>query len=259
MTDPGYGPLMDNHDSLLDRMAAVGERLIADGDERQHFHGAYLRSTHAVLAEAEAGSFLDPAWAERWGLAFARLYMDAFDAWERGEEAPGPWQVAFDAARDLDITPVHHSMLGINAHINYDLPQALVNVISDDEFDDPTVFARRADDHARVDSILVRRVPEEDRRIAAVEEPGDRTFVDRMLKPLNRAATRRLLKDGRRKVWANALLLSRARRRGPDAYEETLLALQELCEERVADLAEPRLMMLRLARYGFGVELPAAE
>ena len=53
-----------------------------EGSKRQHFHGAYVRSTRSVLEEAEAGGFIDGDWAERWGLAFAQLYMDAFDAWE---------------------------------------------------------------------------------------------------------------------------------------------------------------------------------
>lgn len=247
---------MTPHDELLARMQEIDDRLIADNDERQHFHGAYLRSTRSVLEEAAAGRFADGAWAERWGIAFAELYMSAFDAWEQGGETPGPWRVAFEAARDPDITPFHHALLGINAHINYDLPQALLAVISDDEFDDEVTLARRAADHNHVDSILVRRVPEEDRRMALVEEPGDRTFIDRLMKPLNRAGTKRFLKDGRKKVWRNARTLSGARRQGQQEYATVLAALEALCQERVADLVEPRFVILRLAIRGFGVELP---
>ncbi len=239
-------------------MEEVDERLGADRDERRHFHGAYLRSTKAVLADAEAGRFRDPEWAQAWGLAFAQLYMDAFDAWERGDRAPAPWQVAFEVSKDPDVTPLRHALLGINAHINYDLPQALLAVIDDDEFDDEALMAVRAADHAHVDAILVARVPEEDRRLAAVEEPGDRTIVDSALRPFNRAGTRRFLKEGRRKVWRNTRLLSRARRRGDDAYRNELATLEELCRERVADLVEPRFVLISLALHGFGVDLATA-
>jgi hypothetical protein len=239
-------------------MEEIDEQLIADNDERRHFHGAYLRSTRAVLDDAAAGGFRDPEWAEAWGLAFAELYMGAFAAWDGGGDTPGPWRVAFEASTDSVMPPVRHALLGINAHINYDLPQALLAVISDDDFDDEIVMADRAADHAHVDSILVQRVPEEDRRIARVEEPGDRTAVDRLMSPFNRAGTRRFLKEGRRKVWRNTRLLSAARRRGPDDYLRELSRLEVLCADRVADLVTPRYVIMRLATRGFGVDLPAA-
>ena len=42
--------------------------------------------------------------------------------------------------------PLRHVLLGINAHVNYDLPQALLAVISDDDFTDD---ARRVEPSAR--------------------------------------------------------------------------------------------------------------
>jgi hypothetical protein len=246
---------MTLHDPLIARMEVTNERLIAAHDERQYFHGAYLRSTRAVMEDAAAGEFSDPEWAERWGIAFAQLYMDAFDAWQRGEVAPGPWQVAFDVSTDRSVPPVRHALLGINAHINYDLPQALLAVITDAEFDDDAVMAVRAADHAHVDSILVARVPGEDKRIAALEDPGDRTWVDRVMSPFNRAGTKRFLKEGRNKVWSNTRLLSQARRQGAQVYAEELAKLEALCQERVADLVEPRYVIMRLATKGFGVSL----
>lgn len=237
-------------------MEETGARLVAAGDERQHFHNTYLRSTKAVAEDIAARGFLDAEWTERWDLAFAQLYLDAFDTRERGDDPSGPWQVAFEAARDPEIAPLRHVLLGMNAHVNYDLPQALLAVISDDEFDDPTVVARRAADHAHVDSILVGRVAEEDKELAKVEEPGDRTLVDRLLQPLNRAGTKRFLKEAREKCWRNARRLSVARRAGPDSYAAALIQLEELCRKRVADLVTPRYVVMRLTISGFGVVLP---
>ncbi len=247
---------MPQHDTVIAQMEQIEERLIADNDERQHFHGAYIRSTKAVMEAAAADQFSDSSWAERWGLAFAQLYLDAFNAWDRGDTAPGPWQVAFDASRDPDIPPVRHALLGINAHINYDLPQAFLAVITDEEFHDDDVMALRASDHHHVDSILVNRVPEEDKRMALVEEPGDRNFVDALMQPFNRWGTRRFLKEGRDKVWKNARLLSAARSQGQDILEEELAVLDALCHKRVADLVTPRYVIMHLAVHGFGVTLP---
>ena len=84
--------------------------------------------------------------------------------------APRPWRVAFEA--DPALAPIVHLLLGMNAHINFDLPQALLAVITDAEFDDPGVIGYRAADHARIDAILASRVPEEDRLLEASEQPA---------------------------------------------------------------------------------------
>lgn len=246
---------MSIHGPLIARMEQIAERLVAQNDERQHFHLAYLHSTAAVMEDVDADRFVDSAWAELWGIAFAELYLDAFDAWEQGGNPSGPWRVAFDASKNSDIPPVRHALLGINAHINYDLPQAFLAVITDTEFDDPELMDRRAADHAHVDSILVRRVRQEDKNLKRVEEPGDRTIIDRLMMPFNRAGTRKFLKEGREKVWSNARVLSEARRLGPIELAAELSALETLCEDRVADLVTPRYVLVGLARHGFGVEL----
>jgi hypothetical protein len=247
------------HGPLVARMEEIAERLTADNDERQHFHLAYLNSTKAVMADVEVDRFTDSAWVERWGIAFADLYLDAFDAWENGTAPSKPWQIAFEASRDPDIPPARHALLGINAHINYDLPQAFLAVISADEFADPELMARRAADHAYVDSILVRRVRQEDKNLKRVEEPGDRTIIDHLMMPFNRAGTRSLLKEGREKVWRNARVLNTARQNSPEAFAAELARLEALCEARVADLMTPRYVLISLARHGFGVVLSAAE
>ena len=146
---------------------------------------------------------------EQWDIAFAKLYLDALDAGRRGEPVPRPWAVAFGAAAAARRLPdLRLILLGMNAHINYDLPRALLAVISDAEFADPAVIARREADHTRIDEVLASRVGAEDAELAA----AGRSFTDTVLQPLNRLATKRLLRESRRKVWANAVALSASRR-----------------------------------------------
>ncbi|HEY1332345.1 MAG TPA: DUF5995 family protein [Actinomycetota bacterium] len=242
-------------DELLARMDAIGAAL-DPGDARRHFHSVYTRTTRAVadeLATRALGGFLDADWVERWDVAFAGLYLDALAAWDR-RQAPGPWSVAFTAAREQpDLAPLRHVLFGINAHVNYDLPQALLRVIADEEFDDTAVVARRAKDHEHIDVVLAARVTAEDRSLE-----GSRTFVDRLLTPFNRAGTRRFLKEARQKVWRNASALSKARRDGEEAYRTRLRELEGLCADRVRDLTAPGQVILKLARKGFGVVLSGA-
>jgi hypothetical protein len=249
-------------DALLERMGSLLLPMVETHDERRHFLAVYMRTTANVREELEhpkLGGFVDPLWTERWDVAFAGLYLDAIERWNEDGSAPGPWQIAFEAATSKPrVPPLRHLLLGMNAHINYDLPQSLLAVIDDAEFDDPAIVARRSADHLHIDEILANRVPAEDRLLRQSEQPGDRTTLDRMLTPLNRAATRRFLTEARAKVWRNARLLNLDRREGPSALKTRLDELGARCAERVADLRRPGQVILRLQRRGFGVLLDGA-
>jgi hypothetical protein len=246
-------------DDLLSRMDALLQPMHAAGDERQHFLATYMRTTVAVKHEIERGGFVDGGWTERWDIAFAGLYLDALDEWNAKGSAAGPWRIAFEAANAAPrVPPLRHLLLGMNAHINYDLPQALIQVITDQEFDDPALVQRRSRDHERIDAILSSRVADEDGELRKAEQPGDRTLLDHLLTPLNRAGSKRFLKEARGKVWRNAQALSLARRQSLELLGGRLRELEALSAERVADLRRPGQVLLRLTRDGFGVLLPDA-
>ncbi len=239
-------------EELIGRMAALLDALQAAGDQRRFFHATYQRTTIAVAAEIQRGGFTDAAWVERWDVAFADLYLDALDAALAGRSPTRPWAIAFSAPADLP--PLRHVLLGMNAHINYDLPQALLAVITDEQFDDPELLARRQSDHRAIDDVLASRVGAEDDELARISGPG--SLLDRLLGPLNRLGTQRFLREARSKVWANAVVLSRARRQGADAYATVLAQLEELSAAKVAALQAPGQVLLKLATTGFGVRLP---
>jgi len=252
--DPTGLPASSDIDGLLSRMAELGSRL-RPGDARRHFHSTYTRTTKAVAQElrtGELGGFADPPWVERWDIAFAELYLAPFEQWDSRGEAPGPWASVFQTAREKpDLPELRHVLFGINVHVNFDLPQALLAVMSEEDFEDPSVRALRERDHVHIDAVLASRVSAEDREL-------DRTFTDRLLAPLNRRATKRFLTEARAKVWRNAVALNRARRTGPEALQGRIDELADLCAARVEDLIAPGQVVLKLARKGFGVLLPDA-
>jgi len=242
-------------DALLASMDRIEHELQAAGDPRRFFHSTYLRTTRAVRDEILSGGFTDNPWVERWDVVFAGLYLRAFEQYEATAAAVGPWQVAFDRARDTSLPPLRHVLLGMNAHINYDLPQALCAVITSAEFDDAALVEKRAEDHKHIDTVLAARVAAEDAELQKLELPGQRTLLDKMLTPFNRLGTKKFLREARTKVWANARTLDQARRQGSDAYTAALRDLEGLSRQRVIDLGQPGQVILRLARRGFGVVL----
>ncbi|MGH3191279.1 MAG: DUF5995 family protein [Streptosporangiaceae bacterium] len=239
-------------DELIDRMAALLEPLEAEGDRRRYFHATYQRTTIAVAGELKRGGFTDPEWVERWDVAFANLYLDALEASLAGRSPARPWQIAFSAPADLP--PLRHVLLGMNAHINYDLPQALIEVISTEQFDDAALLARGEADHRVIDNVLASRVAAEDDELTRLSGPAP--LLDRLLRPFNRLGTQRFLREAREKVWANAIALNRARKQGPDAYVVTLAQLEKLSAAKVTALQAPGKVLLKLAATGFGVRLP---
>jgi hypothetical protein len=250
--DSGVLAELPTVESLIARMDALLVQLREQQDPRRFFHATYLRTTRAVGAELAAGGFLDTAWVQRWDVVFAGFYLDALEAYRRGGQVPGPWAVAFGAG--AAVPPLRQVLLGMNAHINYDLPQALLAVISDAEFGDAALLARREADHRHIDQVLAAVV---DRAAAVPETAGRRSPPDRLLGPANRLAAKRFLVEARAKVWGNARVLARARRQGEAAYQARRAELERLATGRVAELVRPGPVLLRLATRGFGITLSA--
>jgi len=240
-------------DALIKRMTELLEPMEAADDPKRIFHATYLRTTIAVAEQIKhPGGFADPQWTERWDVAFADLYLQALEQLQAGEQTSRPWAIAFGARRGLPV--LNRLLLGMNAHINYDLPQALLAVITDEEFDDTELIGRREADHKAIDDILASRVSAEGDELASIYGPG--SLLDRLLKPFNQSGTRRFLREARRKVWANAISLSQARRIGAGSYAARLAELEELSAAKVTELQAPGQVLLKLAVKGFGVRLP---
>jgi hypothetical protein len=244
-------------DELLTRFEARDALLVARSDQKQHVHGLYFRNTRAVKAEIDRGGFVDAEWMQRLVITFANFYLGALEQWERTKTSPSPWQLAFEAARDRAISPLRHQLVGLNTHLNFDLPQAMLAVMSDEDWTDPVLVARRHTDFAHIDRVVIRRVPEEHRRLRAVESPRDRTLLDRALYPLNMVASAWCLREARRKVWRNAELLAHARQRGPTALDARRRQLEQCARAKVVELLAPGQVLLKLTVHGFGITLPS--
>jgi hypothetical protein len=244
----------DGNPAIAGVVADMQRRLDDLPDELAHrriFLSTYLRTTQAVGDAVERARFEDPDWVEDWDVKFAELYLRAHDADLAHDAVPRPWRLAFDAPAALP--PLRHVLLGINAHVNYDLPQALLAVITDDDFADPLLMDRRRRDHERIDGVLASRVGAEDDELAASHA---KSLLDRVLTPLNRLSSQRFLRESRQKVWHNTAELQRARVDGPTPYAARLAELELLSAAKIADLLRPGQVLLRLAITGFGVTLP---
>ena len=100
------------------RAAALG----AD-DATGYFPAMYARVTARIDHAAAEGRFGDGAGMTDFARSFAGWYLRP----RSGEDPiPGSWRAAWDVGGDRGLLIVQHLLLGINAHVNHDLPQVVI-------------------------------------------------------------------------------------------------------------------------------------
>ena len=129
---------------------------------------------------------------------FANIYFNSLSAYERGKPVPPAWQIAFDTARSSDVNAAQDMLLGINAHVQNDMPFLLASLGQRTK-----TGATRKPDHDKMNEVLdaayervVRQI--EDRFDPIVATTNARwTFGDDY-------AGLEMVKEWREQVWRNA-------------------------------------------------------
>jgi hypothetical protein len=109
------------------------QAICADGDGLKWFNGLYLQVTQAVEARCQfngtgSGGFSDPAWIAALDVRFAGFYLNAVKSSLSGAATPGCWQALFAVRNVPTIARIQFALAGMNAHINHDLPQAVLGI-----------------------------------------------------------------------------------------------------------------------------------
>jgi hypothetical protein len=87
------------------------------------FARLYREVTEGVQAELGRNTFVDPAFLTALDVEFAGLFFTAFDA----TRPPPAWAPLFEQRSRRGVAPLQFALAGMNAHINRDLPVALVS------------------------------------------------------------------------------------------------------------------------------------
>src|SRR6478609_3630036 len=108
-------------DALVARMGQVQAGL-PDGDGVRAFNGMYLTVTELVRDRIAAGGFADSSFMTRLDLVFAGLYLEAVAA----GQPVSAWRPLFEQRHTRGVLSIQYALAGMNAHINHDLPIAVV-------------------------------------------------------------------------------------------------------------------------------------
>jgi len=110
---------------VLQNLRKIDATCVAE-DGLKWFNWLYLQVTEAVEERVASGGFADPAWLAQLDVQFARLYLSALASFLAGTTVPECWQVLFGDRAQASLARIQFALAGINAHINHDLPEAIV-------------------------------------------------------------------------------------------------------------------------------------
>ncbi len=204
----------ENVSEALVSLEAVAARFYAIRDRRAVFpdvYGIITRNVKLAIQDRSSILFLEPAWLSRMAGRFCEKYMRALlrtmeGAWVESSA----WRYAFHYAQSGATLPVQDAILGINAHINYDLAQGVCdNILSHGNGQDPRLLARYLHDHNAVNIILEESMPE----ICDVLIKRYRCYTTRwasstrLCRACVTSSVMSVLRQWRTRVWGDAMAL----------------------------------------------------
>jgi hypothetical protein len=198
--------MMPEQQALLIRMTTLVDQWEAAHDRRAIFLGCYRLMTRNMLDAIEAGRFHDGEWVWRLLERFADYYFAALDRFEHdGSSTPPVWKLAFDATRDEDVTTLQHLLLGVNAHINFDLIFSLRDLLQAEWAEaTPELRERRHADHELVNRIIGETTDVVQDQVVEQFSPWT-DWLDKVLGPVDEWLTSQLISQWREDVWEAAV------------------------------------------------------
>jgi hypothetical protein len=149
---PVPAPPATTIDDVIARMEAIDAALPAT-DGVACFNRMYLQVTLGVAEQVQAATFADPHFVAQLDVVFANLYFAAVDCLAGPASAmPAAWQPLLEARGTAGIEPIQFALAGMNAHINHDLPIALVSTCTG--LDSAPTASGRHDDYQKIDALL---------------------------------------------------------------------------------------------------------
>ena len=193
-------------DDVVAGLVAWEIRFRQQQDRRAVFLSLYAVVSAEMREQVARRAFADNEWVHRYAVAFANLYREALEAYEGGRiaDVPKPWRLCFDAARAGTGLVLQDMFMGVNAHVNNDLPLALLSISIDPD------RAARYRDHSAVNAVLASVTERATERIASLYAPG-LTAMDDCAGQLDEMLSLFSLNIARESAWESAVALANAR------------------------------------------------
>lgn len=184
----------------ITQMEAI-EAATPPGDGLACFNRMYLGVTQAVNRELGQRFFAYPAFMTTLDVAFANLYFAAAGAAGNPAAVPLAWRPLIEQRAVAGIEPVQFALAGMNAHINHDLPLAVVSTCTQ-LATSPAAGAHLAD-YQKVDQLL----DAAEQSVRQSFESAPELAVDHHLQAVSNLIASWTINSARDLAWRNSLLL----------------------------------------------------
>ena len=224
---------MQTIDQVLHRMIQRADAWEKTGDQRCIFLRCYSMMSSNMATAITEGHFHDPKWISTLMLRFAEYYFEALDNYERHSAKTSPaWQQVHDATTQSQLHVLQCLLLGVNAHINYDLPLSLYDCLHEEwPTLDPHQQQLRQEDHEKVNQVIASTIDAVQDTVIEPHAPV-MAIVDRVMGRMDEWLLSQLISSWRNEVWSVATsLLDTA-----DPSERELIRQQQ--EQRVLERGE---------------------
>ena len=198
---PLPAPAATTIDEVIARMRSIDAALPAN-DGVASFNRMYLEVTLGVSQRVRQGFFGDPAFVSHLDVVFANLYFCAVDALSGPPSAlPVAWQPLLTARQTPGIEPIQFALAGMNAHINHDLPLAVVTTCTDlaTAPDDSS----HHDDYQKIDTLL----DASEQSVRESFEPPEVVVVDQHVAAVANVVGNWSINAAREVAWDTAVAL----------------------------------------------------
>src|SRR5215472_10016711 len=185
---------------VIARMEAT-EAALPAADGLACFNRMYLGVTRQVYSQLGEGFYADPAFMTQLDVTFAGLYFGAVNAASDPAAVPLAWRPLVEQRANTGIEPVQFALAGMNAHINHDLPLALVATCTA-LATSPEAGAHFAD-YQKVDQLL----DEAEQSVRQSFESAAELAIDQHLSAVNNLIASWTINSARDLAWNNCLLL----------------------------------------------------
>lgn len=139
---------------VIERLREI-DSLHEPGDGVAVFNRMYLTVTERIGAMIDGSSgpspFTDDETMAELDVRFAGLWLHAYDGAAAGHRIPSAWEPLFDA-RSKERLPVQYALAGMNAHIEHDLPIAVVRTCQSRGLEPDQLHA----DYEAINAVLAR-------------------------------------------------------------------------------------------------------
>jgi Family of unknown function (DUF5995) len=210
---------------VIERLRAI-EASASRSDGVVSFARLYRQVTEGVNADLGQNTFANPRFLESLDVYFAGMFFSALDAYEtKPSSAPPAWSPLFSQRSRRGIAPLQFALAGMNAHINRDLPVALVSTCRALELEFHDGSPEQAD-FERINVLLA----QVEARIKRSYLSGWLAVADRLVHRFNRIDDVIAMWDigrARDAAWTNGLALWRLRGE-PPLESQFLLTLDRM-------------------------------